>query len=793
MTTRKARPRLSRPSPAAAQLALGAALALTAATRDADAQQTTPTAASAERAVRFRGRTIDLRPFYEGFPYLGFRVETRADRVLYFHDTPEGRRLLQLPLEAGTSQIDLERGERLGDVDWNRRGLRDMRYLPTRREYLLLADDANEERYNLFIMAADTGAIRRVSNHDYVYGVGTNADRTQIAYVPRHGQRAPYRSCLRVIDVATMQDREVVCDTPELTFTWSAPTFSPNGQYVILNANRANDRKHQNLVLVDLSAPSPTLRVLTDIEQRRRNVAVLEDWLGDYSFAYTSDEDGFTNVYRMDLAPNAPATPTPPAGRPSTAPAVTRPAVILEPRREQLTRFTEDVDSLVLFEWNAPVSSSASPRSEDEGQIVTQSVPFRVIGATVKRPYESELFVLDPNATAMHAEPIVARRVFDASVVPLDYKETTAYFTTQSRRTSFSLMQVRFEPSAPNSTAGTVVPTTRASVPAAVAQSIETCEVERVSIPTFDTDARTGRPRALHAYLHRPRNPWPNPAQRFALIQSFYGGENRWDTQAQILCAAGAIVLSPSVRGSTGFGADFAALNDHDLGGNEMFDLVHVARWLAQRERLQERQIGVYGGSHGGYAAMRALTMPEEVNGRRDRFDWGFGLSWFGFSNILTFYERCNIPDWVLLEAGDPRTERARLLDRSPISHVDRMRAPLLLLHGENDNRVPVLESRQMADALRRAHKRFVYEEFAGQGHGLKGIENQHRVWTSVFRFLERDALPERRGVPTSFRTRAKQAFRPLFALIALGALCAGGAFAARNRGGATSDPDARR
>ncbi|MBL8683520.1 MAG: S9 family peptidase [Myxococcales bacterium] len=787
MTERNARPVLSRLRAAATTVALAAALTTTATPREALAQQPSAPRANADRAVRFRGRTIDLRPFYEGFPYLGFRVETRADRVLYFHDTPQGRHLLQLPLAEGTAPIDLERGERLGDIDWNRRSLRDLRYLPSRREYLVLADDANEERYNLFAMAADTGAIRRITDHDYVYGVGTNSDRTQIAYVPRHGQRAPYRSCLRVIDVATMQDREVVCDTPELTFTWTAPTFSPSGQYVIVNANRANDRKHQNLVLIDLTAPAPTLRVLTDIEQRRRNVSVLEDWVGDHSFVYTSDEDGFTNVYRMDLAPDAPPNPTP-AARPTTAPQGARPAVILAPRREQLTRFTEDVDSLVMFEWTAPVSSSPSPRSEDEGRIVTQQARFKLIGATVKRPYESELFVIDPNATLTRTEPIVARRVFDATVVPLDYEETTAYFTTQSRRTSFSLLQVKFEPTAPTALDGSLVPTTRASVPESVARAIETCEVERVSIPTFDTDARTGRARTLHAYLHRPRNPWPDRAQRFALIQSFYGGENRWDTQAQILCAAGAIVLSPSVRGSTGFGADFAALNDHDLGGNEMFDLVHVARWLAQREDLRERQIGVYGGSHGGYAAMRALTMPEEVNGRRDRFDWGFGLSWFGFSNILTFYERCNIPDWVLLEAGDPRSERARLLDRSPISHVDRMQAPLLMMHGENDNRVPVLESRQMAEALRRARKRFVYEEFAGQGHGLKGIENQHRVWTAVFRFLERDALPERRRVPTSFRTTAKRAILPVVALAALLALCVGGALWARSRGGAKPD-----
>jgi len=722
------------------------------------AGQSQRAATSGARTVRFRGREIDLRPFYEGFPYLGFRADLHAERLLYFHDTPEGRRLLQLPLRAaaGTDSLDLTRGERLGDVDWNRRSLRDVLYLPSRSEYLVLADDANEERYNLFAMASDTGALRRITNHDYVYGVGLNHDRTKIAYVPRHGQRAPYRSCLHVIDVATMQDREVVCDTPELTFTWCAPSFNPGSSAVVLNANRANDRAHQNLVLVDLTSSTPSLRVLTNIEQRRRDVAVLDEWVSDQSFAYTSDEDGFTNVFRFDLG----AAP----GQPSSV---------------QLTRFREDVDSLVRLEsveYQTPAPTQpAQPSQPQPPAQVAVSVGY--IGAVVKRPYESELFVLDPTSGEIRTQ-----RVFDETIVPLDYRGDTAFFSAQSRRRMFALEQVSLRHEL-GSTALSVEPTTRATVPDEVARQVETCEVERVQIPTFDDDPRTGLRRTLHAYVHRPRNRWAGREQQFALIQSFYGGENRWDTQAQILCAAGATVVSPSVRGSAGFGAEFAALNDRDLGGNEMFDLVHVARWISEREGLRPRQVGVYGGSHGGYAAMRALSMPETVNGRSDRFEWGFGLSWFGFSNIVTFYERCNIPDWVLLEAGDPRTEREKLLDRSPISHVDRVRAPLLLLHGENDNRVPVTESRQMAEALRRAHKPFVYEEFEGQGHGLKGLANQQRVWSTVFRFFEREArLAPRPRVHDPLRTRARRALAAAAAIAALAAMCAMGAWLARSR-----------
>jgi dipeptidyl aminopeptidase/acylaminoacyl peptidase len=674
---------------------------------------------AADRVVRFRDRRIDLRPFFEGFPYLGFRAELEAQRLLYFHDTPSGRRLLQLPVSIGDQVVDLTHGEPLGDIDWNRRILRDLLYVPSRSQYIVLADEANEERYNLYTMSPDTGALQRITNHDYVYGFGLDKRKTRLGYIPRHGARAPYHSCLRVIDLSNMSDREVVCDTPELTFTWSDVNFRPDGTGVVISVLRASDRSHENLIYVDLVAQNPSLSLLTEVSTRRRNVDTLRDWIDNDNFVYTSDESGFTNLYRFNLPLHEPT---------------------------QLTRLTEDVDSMVTFAQQRPWSPEqqralfattaiARPvavlnsRPED----AVPPVAFYV-GAMVKRPYESELFVVDPTAGS-----IVARRVFDESYAPLDNRENGALFSAQSRRRMFALQQLTVQ-SAPGASTAEIVPRERATVSEAVARAVETCTVERVSIDTFDQDPRTNSTRRLHAYVHRPTHPPRHASQRFAFVTAFYGGENRWDTQAQILCAAGAIVLSPAVRGSAGFGADFAALNDHDLGGNEIIDLMYVSRWLARTEHLQEQQIGVYGGSHGGYATMRALTMPEEVNGHREQFNWGFGVSWFGFSNIVTFHERCNIPDWVLLEAGNPATEGPRLLDRSPISHVARLRSPLLLLHGENDNRVPVRESRQMAEALRAAHKPVVYVEFEGQGHGLKGLANQQRVWTAVFRFLEQQA-----------------------------------------------------
>ncbi len=685
------------------------ALLLVAGQLEAQPRAAPPPPVPSDLHVRFRERRVDLQAHLEGFPYVRFRADYDANRLFYFHETRAGRFLMTLPLD-GAREFALADGTRLGTIDWNTRGLRDMHYHAPTRTMFAMADEANEERYNVHAMSMETGALRRVTDQPYTYGFGIDRQNRFLGHVPRFGTTVPYRSCLHLYEIPSAVNREVVCDTPAVTLTWTDVHFQPQGRGVVLGALRQSDRNHETLVYVDLMVQTPTLRVLLDTTVRRRNVATVRDWLDDHRFVYTSDESGFTNVYTYDITANT---------------------------SHQVTRLREDVDEIVPLHVDGRY----------------------VLGVVVKRPYESEMFVVDPDTDA-----VLARRVFDATVEFLDYREGRALMRSESRGSRFVLDEVQVRLAQP--TTATLALQTRARVPDDVASRIVTCNVERVAVPTFDDDPATHRRRLLHAYLMTPRVPVARASERVAFIESFYGGENRFDGTAEILCDAGISVLSPSVRGSAGFGADFAALNDHDLGGNEIIDVIYAGRWLASRLGIPERQIGVYGGSHGGYATMRALTFPAQVNGRREHFGWGFGVSWYGFSNIISFYETCNIPDWVLLEAGDPRTERDRLLDRSPIQHVRESTAALLLLHGENDNRVPVRESRQMFDAMRRAHRRVTYVEFPGQGHGLKGLGNQHRVWTAVFRFLEREALGG--GASASRAPSHRRHMRRLFGLLAI-------------------------
>lgn len=642
--------------------------------------QTAPARSLEPRAQR-APRTVDLEPFLTGFPYLRWTASAEAGELLFMRDEAGGRRLHAA--RAGEGRIELDRVPALGSIDWNRRGIRSFRWDAPRGRYLVLADEANEERFNVWSLERSTGELTRLTDVDYVYGFGLDNARTRLAWIPRQGQREPFHTCLHLRDLATGQDTERSCDTEALRYTWSEPVFRPSGTGLVLTALGRGDRDHQTLLYVDLADPSAAPRPLLDFNARRRNVSVVRRWPEESRFFYTSDESGYTNVYAFDLTTFG---------------------------IRAITSFHDDVDGVAALEVGGR----------------------HLLAVTVNRPAESSLYLVDPESGSIRDNLTLPRRI-----ELLDGEGDRLFVRMESRTERFVLEQLRV---VPTSETPRFERSELAVAPPAAQPDV--CTVERVRVPTFDDDASTHARRELHAFLHVPRA-LPPRGERLAAVESFYGGVNNWDLTASVLCAAGVIVLSPSVRGSSGFGAEFAALNDRDLGGNEVFDLVFAARWLVAQQRLglAEERVGLFGASHGGYEVQRALTMPPDVNHRTEPFRWGFGVSWFGFSDILHFYEHSNIPDWVRLEAGDPATQAERLRDRSPLTHAARLSAPLLLLHGENDRRVSVLESRRMHAALQAAHRPSRYVEFPGQGHGLKGVPTQRRVYHEVLRFL-RERLP---------------------------------------------------
>lgn len=619
--------------------------------------------------AKYFEREVDLAPFLAGFPYGRMRPDLKHGKLFYY-ELGERYALKMLDVQ-GNGRWDLSAGKTISDVDWSKRSLWGIHLHAKSNTLWLHADASNDEVMNLWTLSLDSGALEQVTEHDYVYGLGFSEDDTQVAYLPRKGKKAPFSTCLRVRDVASGKEREVVCDSPKLTFTWSDIRFTPDGNEVFFNAQVEGDRTKGQLVRVDLRKSKPKVELVTNPKVSRNSPSPLEGWLGN-ELLYTSNGDGYSNLYAYDR--------------------VTK-------KTRQITRFKEDLGA--------------------------QRMGEHVIGVH-KTPAGSTLVLVDPKTSK-----VLDERRFDGSVSVSDAFGDRAYLT----QTSPDIYLEGYNLRGGGPSLGEMETVVR--LESELEQKLVACKASTVEIPTFDKDPKTGKTRQLHAFLLEPREPVPED-QRMAMITAFYGGRNGYSKFDNIMCAAGMTALSPAVRGSSGFGKDFYSLNDKDLGGDEIVDVFYAARWLEERTGLSPRRIGVKGGSHGGYATMRALTFPPATNGRNESYPLGFGMAHAGFSDIKTFYDATNIPDWVVLESGDPNVSKdlAKMKDRSPMQHVDLLRAPLLLTHGSQDWRVPVDESRQFAKAARDLKKPVQYVEIEGQGHHIEGLALQVQVYQARFDFL---------------------------------------------------------
>ncbi len=252
----------------------------------------------------------------------------------------------------------------------------------------------------------------------------------------------------------------------------------------------------------------------------------------------------------------------------------------------------------------------------------------------------------------------------------------------------------------------------------------ELVEPESVRYRSFD-----GLP--IQAWLYRPKE----VQGRVPVVLSIHGGPN-WQERPlysgfyQYLLQHGVAVFAPNYRGSTGFGKTFKRLIYRDWGGAELRDLEKGVRWLLQQPWVDPQRIAVFGGSFGGFATLSCLTRLPQY--------FCCGVDIMGPSNLVTFAG--SVPEhWKPFMAqivGDPEKDRDLLLERSPITYVENLRVPLLVIQGANDPRVVKAESDQMVEALRRRGVPVEYVVFEDEGHGFTKRANQVRAFRLSAEFL---------------------------------------------------------
>ena len=255
---------------------------------------------------------------------------------------------------------------------------------------------------------------------------------------------------------------------------------------------------------------------------------------------------------------------------------------------------------------------------------------------------------------------------------------------------------------------------------------------ELARFPTWDRLG--GHQRLLSAYVYRPSHA-SGPAP--VLIDIHGGPESQyrpeWDPFVQFLVnELGYAVVAPNVRGSSGYGKTFLALDNGVLREDAVRDIGSLLVWIGVQPGFDRDRVVVMGGSYGGYLALASLiTYGERLRG---------GIDVVGISNFVTFlrntagYRR----DWRREEYGDERDPRMRVfLERiSPLSNAARIRKPLLVVAGQNDPRVPVSESEQLVWSVRSNGGEVWYLLARDEGHGFEKKANRDVYLLTAASFL---------------------------------------------------------
>ncbi len=248
-------------------------------------------------------------------------------------------------------------------------------------------------------------------------------------------------------------------------------------------------------------------------------------------------------------------------------------------------------------------------------------------------------------------------------------------------------------------------------------------EPELIRYPTFDD-------LEIPAWFYRPQSDQPLPV--IVIVHGGPEGQSRpaFSFLIQYFVRNGYAVFVPNVRGSVGYGKAYSHLDDVEKRMHSVADLAHGAEWLKTQPCIDGDRLVVYGGSYGGFMVLSALTTYPDL--------WVAGVDIVGISNFVTFLENTSDYRRAHREAEYGSLERDRdFLERiSPSNHVDRITAPLLVIHGENDPRVPVSEAAQIVEALKSRDVPVEFMVFDDEGHGIVKLKNKLVMYPAVVDFL---------------------------------------------------------
>jgi len=239
----------------------------------------------------------------------------------------------------------------------------------------------------------------------------------------------------------------------------------------------------------------------------------------------------------------------------------------------------------------------------------------------------------------------------------------------------------------------------------------------------------------IHGYLTLPKG---IAAKNLPVVVNPHGGpwyRDSWgyNPEVQFLANRGYAVLQMNFRGSTGYGRKFWEASFKEWGKSMQNDITDGVQYLIKQGVADPKRIAIYGGSYGGYATLAGLTFTPDL--------YACGVDYVGVANLFTFMK--SIPpywkpylDMLYEMVGNPEKDKSLLETASPVFHVDKIKAPLLIAQGANDPRVNKNESDQMVAALKARGIDVPYLVKDNEGHGFHNEENRFDFYRAMESFL---------------------------------------------------------
>jgi len=253
--------------------------------------------------------------------------------------------------------------------------------------------------------------------------------------------------------------------------------------------------------------------------------------------------------------------------------------------------------------------------------------------------------------------------------------------------------------------------------------------------------ARDGR--SIPAYVTLPPGKARGPLPAVVLVHggpAVRGAYWDWDNEAQFLATRGYVVIQPEFRGGTGFGTDHFAAGLKQWGMAMQDDLADAAQWAVKQGWADPKRIAIMGASYGSYATLMGLIQNPDV--------FRCGVEWAGVTDIdllfTTSYSDASQEDLkysmrTLIGDPDNPADAARFRQHSPLARAAELKQPLLMAHGVEDKRVPIVHATRFYDAVKRSNPNVELITYVNEGHGWRHDDNRIAFWQQVEAFLDKN------------------------------------------------------